>query len=145
MTVSSNSGDRAGYTFGSDDIGSGVQVPYSKLLDPTPGSSAGIGNAANPMQMVTDLVLAMSVALERIANPPWVDPVSGRVRVLIDALGGAQTLGTVSNITTLPTLAAVTTVATVTNLAQIGALQANGFIYDQMHNAYVNSMRGCYS
>lgn len=52
-----------------------------------------------------------------------VEPASGRMRVVVDALGGAQTLGTVTTVTTLGT------VNTVTNLAQIGSMSAN---FDQV-------------
>jgi hypothetical protein len=56
---------------------------------------------------------------------------SGRLRVSLDAAGGAQTLGTVTTVTTVTgvttvsTVTAVTTVSTLTNQAQMGGFSAN--------------------
>jgi fibronectin-binding autotransporter adhesin len=56
---------------------------------------------------------------------------SGRMRVSLDAAGGAQTLGTVTTVTTVTTCSTVTnvttvaTVSTLTNQAQMGGFAAN--------------------
>lgn len=71
-----------------------------------------------------------------------VDPVTGRMRVLIDPIGGAQTLGTVTGVTTVSTVTTVTTVATVTNLSQVGGIQASSHIFDAMQAAWAVSLRG---
>lgn len=67
--------------------------------------------------------------LRQIANPVTMEVSSGRTRVVLDATGGAQTLGT------------VTTVATVTSMSQIAGIAANSVVYDTMHNAYSNTVR----
>lgn len=78
-----------------------------------------------------DLKQSMEVALENMsALPMAVEPTTGRLRVVLDANGGAQTLGK------------VTTVASVTNMDQIGGVQANGMIFDAMMSCWANSLRG---
>lgn len=75
----------------------------------------------------TDFTAALLQVLRAIADPITVDPASGRLRVVLDATGGAQTLGTVS---------------TVTNQAQLGGVAANSAIYDAMDAAYAHCLRG---
>jgi hypothetical protein len=74
--------------------------------------------------------------LHAIANPLSLDPASSRLRVFLDPLGGAQTLGTITTVST------VTTVASLTNIAQVGGQPANSFILDQMHGAWASCLRG---
>ena len=89
-----------------------------------------------------NLMLRLLAALSQT-----VDPVTGRMRVLIDPIGGAQTLGTVTalgtvtTVTGVTTVTTVTTVATVTNLAQIGGVQANSQILDAMQASWAMSVR----
>lgn len=107
----------------------------------------GIGDAVETRQnadgshrqvvAVAETPVDQNLMLEILAAlSQTVDPVTGRMRVLIDPIGGAQTLGTVTTVTT------VTTVSTVTNLAQVGGVQASSQIFDAMQAAWAVSLRG---
>lgn len=104
----------------------------------------GIGDAVETRQnadgshrqvvAVAETPVDQNLMLEILAAlSQTVDPVTGRMRVLIDPIGGAQTLGTVTT---------VTTVSTVTNLAQVGGVQASSQIFDAMQAAWAVSLRG---
>lgn len=89
----------------------------------------------SPVQdiMTTDaLLLAILGTLKRIESPLSTETSTGRVRVVLDPVGGAQSLGTVTT---------VGTVGTVTSMTQIGAVSAASFILDQMHAAWCLSVR----
>ena len=115
----------------------------------------GIGDAVETQQnadgshrqvvAVAETPVDQNLMLEILAAlSQTVDPVTGRMRVLIDPIGGAQTLGTittVSTVTGVTTVTTVTTVATVTNLAQIGGVQANSKILDAMQASWAMSVR----
>ena len=77
----------------------------------------------------SELLMSILKTLQIIANPTSTEVTSGRTRVVLDATGGAQTLGT------------VTTVGTVTTMSQIGAVNAATFIMDSMHNCWANTVR----
>jgi hypothetical protein len=116
----------------------------------------GIGDAVETQQnadgshrqvvAVAETPVDQNLMLEILAAlSQTVDPVAGRMRVLIDPIGGAQTLGTVTTVTgvtTVSTVTTVTTVSTVTNLAQVGGVQANSQIFDAMQAAWAVSLRG---
>lgn len=116
----------------------------------------GIGDAVETQQnadgshrqvvAVAETPIDQNLMLEILsALSQTVDPVTGRMRVLIDPIGGAQTLGTVTalgTVTTVTGVTTVTTVATVTNLAQVGGVQANSHIFDAMQAAWAVSLRG---
>lgn len=70
-----------------------------------------------------DNTMALMSALRALVHPIWEEASSGRLRVVLDPLGGAQTLGTV------------------TSIAQIAGVQANSLIYDQMTTAWACSTR----
>ena len=104
----------------------------------------GIGDAVETQQnadgshrqvvAVAETPVDQNLMLEILAAlSQTVDPVTGRMRVLIDPIGGAQSLGTVTT---------VTTVSTVTNLAQVGGVQASSQIFDAMQAAWAVSLRG---
>lgn len=77
-----------------------------------------------------DLGVALLHAMELFNEGPHIDPASGRLRVVLDALGGAQTLGT------------VTTCATLTSMSQVAGVPANSFIYDSIDSAWAQCIRG---
>jgi hypothetical protein len=137
-----------GETFAADRV-AGKLYPRSKLVHGDDGVNDGDVSHANPFPVtVKDVLVAMLRKLETISNPINIDPVSGRMRVVLDPLGGAQTLGTVTNVTTVATVTAVTTVATVTNVNNIVAfgpssagISAAALVYDTMHAAWANSVR----
>lgn len=104
---------------------------------PVSGSFAATANTE-----IDDLFLAVQVMLERIENPIMMDQTTGRMRVMLDPIGGAQTLGTVTTVGTVTTCSTVTTVATLTNQAQIGGVKADSMVYDSMHNAWATSVLG---
>lgn len=80
-------------------------------------------------------------ALRALVHPIWEEAASGRLRVVLDPLGGAQTLGTVGTVTTVSTVTNLTTCAAVTSLNQMAGISAASFIYDQMHAAWANAIR----
>ena len=80
----------------------------------------------NPLPMASQEAATLLLALRALIHSVSIDAASGRVRVMLDANGGAQTLGTVS---------------TVGNVTQFGGLPNNGFIYDQMHAAWGDTVR----
>ena len=61
------------------------------------------------LAVLSDLSIAVRVLMESAANPCWVDPLSGRVRVMLDTLGGAQVVGTVTQVTNLTNFNGVAT------------------------------------
>lgn len=123
-----------------DDIG-GVKYQRVKLVLGDDGVAEGdvSSNRAMPVSgpltqaqltaqnvpvSLSDVLVAINRLLDVIANPVQVDPTSGRMRVMLDATGGAQTLGTV------------------TTLSQVGSVAANSFIYDTMHAQWASALRG---
>jgi hypothetical protein len=86
----------------------------------------------NSLNKVDGLLYSMLQALRQIANPISTDVTTGRMRVVLDPLGGAQTLATVTT---------VGTVSTVTSMSQIGAMPANSMVMDAMQNMWANSIR----
>lgn len=112
----------------------------------------GIGDAVETHQnadgshrqvvAVAETPVDQNLMLEALsALSQTVDPVTGRMRVLIDPIGGAQTLGTVTTVTGVTTVTTVTTVAAVTNLAQIGGALATGTVQDTMAAAWAQLVR----
>ena len=112
----------------------------------------GIGDAVETQQnadgshrqvvAVAETPVDLNLMLEALsALSQTVDPVTGRMRVLIDPIGGAQTLGTVTTVTGVTTVTTVTTVAAVTNLAQIGGALATGTVQDTMAAAWAQLVR----
>lgn len=77
----------------------------------------------------------MVALLRALVHPVWEDVSSGRLRVVLDPAGGAQTLGTVTTVGT------VTAVTTLTNQSQIGAIPANTVVLDTMHAAWLHGPR----
>lgn len=103
-----------------------------ETMEQADGSQRQVIAVAEPpvsTELIQQIIAALATAI---------DPVTGRVRALIDPIGGAQTLGT---ITTVGTVTTVTTVATVTNQAQIGGQLASSVVQDSMANAWSNLVR----
>jgi hypothetical protein len=79
---------------------------------------------------IEDICISLKRAIDLLEVPPGSETATGRLRVTLDAIAGALTLGTVTtvgtvtNITNLPTLANVTTVAAVTTANQLGGQDA---------------------
>lgn len=123
-------------------------IPASKIDVGAEGEFSPV-NQANPMPAtIKDMFVALLRKLESIANPLSLDQSSGRVRVVLDPAGGAQTLGTVTTVATVTTVTTVTTVATVTNVSNVVAfgpasagISAASLVYDAMHSAWANSVR----
>lgn len=90
---------------------------------------------------ISDDAASIKSYLSALVQPIWQDVSSGRLRVVLDPAGGAQTLGTVTTVSNVTTVATVTTVSTLTSMSQIGGVAANSFIYDQMHSAWALSVR----
>lgn len=107
-----------------EDIGNQQQAQRIKLMLGGAGVDNGNVSVNNPLPV--DLAASILIALRALIHPIWEEASSGRLRVVLDPLGGAQTLGTVG---------------TVGTVSQLGAAPANSFIYDQMHSAWGNTVR----
>lgn len=88
-----------------------------------------------------DQLTLMGRLLNILLNPPWKEKSTGRLRVVIDPTGGAQTLGTVTTVGTVGTITTVTTVATLTNMAQIGGVAANTVVADLRRISWAETIR----
>ena len=121
------------------DDGSGLrQFQLVKLAHGIDGAAALVSSASGlPVQGVGELMeaiqaLRMSVqSLTRTIGQVMPDT-AGRQRVLLDAITGSLTLGTVTT---------VTTVATLTNQGQVGGVSANDQVPALMRIA-ADSLRG---
>lgn len=126
---------RAKMQFGDDGIASDVSstnpLPVA-VLNLTDNGLTDVQLRATPVQVAPDNTAALMSALRALIHPIWEEAASGRLRVVLDPIGGAQTLGTVTT---------VGTVSNMTSVNQIAAVPANSFIYDQMHAAWCNSVR----
>jgi hypothetical protein len=111
-------------------------VPVSMTGAATENTLAGLLTnqqlRASPLPI--DLAISLLHALEMISEGPQIDPGTGRLRVVLDANGGAQTLGTVSNVTSVATL------NTLTTLSQIAGVPANSVVYDLMDMCWAQSI-----
>ena len=116
-----------------DDI-AGVKYQRVKLTLGADGANDGDVSAANPVPVsgslsvsatgeLIEAIEAMRYAIQALTRSVGLQTVDafGRNRVVLDALGGAQTLGT------------VTSVGTVTNQAQLGGLAVQDQIPALMH------------
>ena len=105
----------AGATVATDEVG-GRHFQRVKLTDGAEGSANHASVRADGTQDVNlaDINAALYAILEAITRPISQDPGTGRTRVLLDAITGSLTLGTISTVTT------VTTCSTLTNQAQMG-------------------------
>lgn len=109
-----------------------LPLPTGAATDATVSGLATVIGAGAP---ITDTPAQIHAALGQLANPIWEEAATGRLRVVLDPLGGAQTLAAVTTVTT------VTTVSTVTNVAQFGSNPINSLLADVMNNAYYNGPR----
>ena len=108
-----------------------VSLSAAQVATLTPPSSVNIANlpAIQPVSATGELIEAMEAmryaiqALTRSVGLQTVDAF-GRNRVVLDALGGAQTLGTITT---------VTGVITLTNQAQLGGIAVQDQIPALMH------------
>jgi hypothetical protein len=127
-----NINDADAVVIATEDIGNQQQAQRIKVILGSNGLDDGNVSASNPMpvkvadQLTVDLAANILVALKALIHPIWEEASSGRLRVVLDPIGGVQTLGTVSSVSTL---------------GQVGSVPANSFIYDQMHAAWAGSVR----
>lgn len=120
------------------ELPAGVSGLTDAELRATPVPVAGSFSA------LPDDTATLMACLRALVHPIWEEAASGRLRVVLDPLGGAQTLGTVTTVgtvTTCSTVTNLTTCATVTTLNQIASISAASLIYDQMHAAWAQSVR----
>jgi hypothetical protein len=122
------------------------QVLTAEPVEATPGMAVRVVPGHTPFPVAAmNLQYLLNILAEVLGQAQ--DP-AGRLRVLIDPIGGAQTLGTVTtvgtvtNLGTLATVTTVTTVSTVTNIAQVGGAIAASSIFDNMQTAWASSVRG---
>jgi hypothetical protein len=99
---------------------------------------------ASPVDVtIDDIKAGLDLIFDALSQLPMaLDAASGRLRVMLDPLGGAQTLGTITSVGTVTTVTTTTTVGTVTNQAQIGGTVANSVVLDAMANAWGTLARG---
>lgn len=111
-----------GAVVATDDIGGGRQAQLMKLLDGTDGSaqSARVNSDGQLAVSVEALTAAFIKAMSNVLDGMALDPVTGRLRVSIDAIASALTL---------------------TNKAQEGGVPSNSMIYDLMDNNWVDNVR----
>ena len=120
-----------GESVATDEVNDGSgpqQFQLVKLAHGLVGTAELVSSASGlPVQGVGELMeaiqaLRMSVqSLNRTLGMVMPDT-AGRQRVLLDAITGSLTLGT---ITTVTTVTGVTTVSTLTNQGQVGGVSAN--------------------
>jgi|GEM_PF-4375823 len=94
------------------------------LITARPDTTPIMADAAEYLTMIRSLLES------------FLEPTTGRLRVMLDPNGGAQTLGTVT------TVNGVTTVGTVTSMSQVAGVPANSMILDAMHSAWALAVRG---
>ena len=125
-----------------DEVG-GVHYQVTKLAFGAPGDATPVSEndplpvsgpltdaelRAKPVPVTRspDDTAALMSLLRALVHPIWEEAATGRLRVVLDPIGGTQTLGTVS---------------TVTSLSQVAGVSAGSFIYDQMHAAWASAVR----
>ena len=104
----------------------GVSPPVSPSVLVDNSAETNDAGQAVVRQRVEDPVLISLVDSLRslITNLSMtIDPITGRMRVLVDATGGAQTLGTVTTVGTVSSIAGGT-ISTVSNVGQEGGYNA---------------------
>ena len=127
----------AGATVATDEVG-GRHFQRVKLTDGAEGSANHASVRADGTQEVTlsDLNAALFAILEAITRPISQDPSTGRTRVLLDAISGSLTLGTITTVST------VTTCSTLTNQAQMGGAPIWDVLQKPLdRNLWYNSVR----
>lgn len=102
------------------------------VLTPTPDTSPILSNIATLLAARPDTTPILADAAEYLTGlryllESFLEPTTGRLRVVLDPLGGTQTLGTVTN---------------VTSMSQVGAVPANSMVFDNMHAAWSLAVRG---
>ena len=93
-----------------------------KLMDGTPQSTTPIAGTADGeiKTELSDIRAALELLLQAAVRPMWMDPASGRLRIVLD---GSNTLTTLSNVTSL------------------GAANAGVFAVDCSHAAWAEVVR----
>lgn len=115
----------SGATVAADEIG-GVKYQRVKPCVGDDGVAVDVSqNNPLPVQ-ITDVMIALLAAIERLNTPIWIDPATGRLRISMDAIAGGVNLS------------GVTAVAGITN---IGGMAANSLILDTMMSNYANTVR----
>jgi hypothetical protein len=122
----------SGATVATDDIG-GAHYQRIKLAAGADGTAVDV-SAAAPLPIAAygeliEAIEAMRMAVQSLNRTiGLVQPdTSARMRVVVDAITGSLTLGTVSTVSNISTL------ATLTNQTQIGGFAANDQIPALMH------------
>jgi hypothetical protein len=125
--MADNTKQSADDNIATDDI-DGVKYQRVKVVLGGDGENAGDVSAENPMPVtLKDIMLALKVLFQALANPAWVDKSANQLR--------AQVTGTVA---ATGTLTGVTTVAGVTNF---GGYPAQQGIIDQNRTAWAQLVR----
>lgn len=129
LTVGANTVERQRVNI-ADPTSAGGLAP---VLATTPdGTEYGLATRQVGPVSLADIAASIRVMLDMLGGLPLAfDPASGRLRVVIDALGGAQTLGT------------ITTVQSVTGVARMGTalVDVSSFPFDAMMTNWANCVR----
>jgi hypothetical protein len=119
--MADNTKQSADDTIATDDI-DGVKYPRMKVVLGGDGENAGDVSAENPMPVtVKDVVPALKILIQALANPAWVDKSANQMR--------AQVTGS------------LTTVTTVTGITNLGGYPAQQGIIDQNRTAWAAVVR----
>lgn len=115
----------SGATVAADEIGGAL---YQRMKPCVGGDGEAVDvSRGNPMPVeITSVMVALLAAIERLNTPMWIDPVTARLRVSLDAISGSHTLATVS---------------TLSSLANLGGTRTDTIVFDQMMNNYANTVR----
>ncbi|NBU84167.1 MAG: hypothetical protein EBS21_06120 [Sphingomonadaceae bacterium] len=113
----------------------------ASLITARPDTTPTLASIASLITARPDTTPIMADAAEYLTTirsllESFLEPTTGRLRVMLDPNGGAQTLGTVT------TVNGVTTVGTVTSMSQVAGVPANSMILDAMHSAWALAVRG---
>ena len=100
----------SGATVATDQVGSGRHYQRVKLTDGAEGSENHASVRADGTQEVSlsDINASLYAILESLRRPIPLDPSTGRLRILLDAITASLTLATVSTVTTCSTVTSLT-------------------------------------
>ena len=96
----------SGATVATDQAPSGRHYQRMKLTDGTEGSENHASVRADGTQEVclSDVNATLNAILEALVRPLSIDPSTGRLRILLDAITGSLTLSTLSTVSTVTSM-----------------------------------------
>jgi hypothetical protein len=100
----------SGATVATDQVSGGRHYQRMKLTDGAEGSENHASVRADGTQEVclSDVNATLQAILEAIVRPMSLDPATGRLRVLLDAITASLTLSTITTVSTVTTVSSLT-------------------------------------